>query len=96
MNLYLILGIYVLVINLFGFLAMKLDKELAKKHMWRISEKALFSFALFLGGPGVLAGMYTFRHKTKHTSFVILVPVLILCNILCIYLIITKLFPMIA
>lgn len=74
---------------------MKLDKDLAKKKMWRISEKALFSFALFLGAPGVLIGMYTFRHKTKHTTFVVLVPTLIVCNIICIYLIITKLFPII-
>lgn len=96
MNLYLILGLYIIVINIFGFLAMKLDKELAKKHMWRISEKALFSFALFLGAPGVLAGMYTFRHKTKHTTFVVLIPTLIIANIICIYLIITKLFPIIA
>ena len=49
MNPYLILTIYIIVINIFAFFAMKLDKDLAKKQMWRISEKALFSFALFLG-----------------------------------------------
>ncbi len=93
MNQYLILGIYILVINLLGFLAMKLDKELAIKHKWRISEKALFSFALFLGAIGIWAGMYTFRHKTKHTTFVVLIPVCFILNIICVYLIITKLFP---
>ncbi len=90
MNPYLILTIYIIVINIFAFFAMKLDKDLAKKQMWRISEKALFSFALFLGAPGILAGMYTFRHKTKHITFVILIPVLIILNIITVYFIVTK------
>jgi len=45
----------------------------------------------FYGAIGVYAGMYKFRHKTKHFKFVIFIPVLIVLNIITIYYIITTL-----
>ncbi len=68
---------------------MKWDKEFAKKGTRRTSEKALMTYALLLGGIGIYYGMYKFRHKTKHTKFVIGVPVCIILNIICSYYIIT-------
>ena len=44
--------------------------------MWRISEKALLGVAAIGGAFGAFFGMETFRHKTKHAKFKILVPVL--------------------
>ncbi|MEG2348183.1 MAG: DUF1294 domain-containing protein [Clostridia bacterium] len=88
MNPYIILAIYIILINFISFFTMKQDKTLAIHHNRRISEKTLFSFALILGGPGIWAGMYKFRHKTKHMNFVIMVPVLVIFNIICIYFII--------
>ncbi len=44
--------------------------------------------ALIGGALGILIGMYTFRHKTKHKKFTIGVPVLLIVNILCIIMII--------
>ena len=38
--------IYVLIINLVGFLAMFIDKNKAKRGSWRISEKTLFIITL--------------------------------------------------
>lgn len=64
---------------------MKWDKEFAKTKKRRISEKTLFTFALFMGAAGIWAGMYKFRHKTKHMSFVILVPVCLILNIIAFY-----------
>ena len=90
MNFYLILAIYVIVINITSFITMKIDKELAKKHMWRISEKTLFLLALFLGATGIFSGMYTFRHKTKHISFAVIITILIIINIICIYFLVTR------
>ena len=90
MNFYLILAIYVIIINIMSFITMKIDKELAKKHMWRISEKTLFLLALFLGATGIFSGMYAFRHKTKHISFVVIIPILIIINIICIYFLVTR------
>lgn len=63
------LGIYLLVINIGGFLFMGLDKAKAKAGAWRIPERRLFGIALLGGSPGVWLGMYYFHHKTKHWYF---------------------------
>ena len=60
--------------NVIVFLLYGIDKLKAKSGAWRISEKALLLCAFFLGGVGAFAGMKVFRHKTRHTSFNILVP----------------------
>lgn len=67
-----------LAINLIAFAVCGLDKRKAKKNKWRISEKALFLLAAFGGGFGMWAGMYLFRHKTKHWYFVIGIPLIAL------------------
>ncbi|MBR1884368.1 MAG: DUF1294 domain-containing protein [Clostridia bacterium] len=77
--------IYLIIINLVAFFTMHLDKELAKKQKRRISEKTLFTLALLFGSIGSITGMYKFRHKTKHMSFVIGMPVILVFNIICIY-----------
>ena len=79
-----ILIVYLMLINLIGFAAMALDKRRAIRHKWRIPERTLFLIALLFGSIGVLTGMYVFRHKTKHKSFVIGMPLLLLLNIVCI------------
>lgn len=66
--------IYLIIINLLGFLAMYVDKRKAKKHKWRIPEKTLLYITLLGGGIGSIAGMYTFRHKTQKYGFVIGFP----------------------
>lgn len=81
--------IYLVAINIIGFLAMGLDKWKAKNNSWRIPEKTLFMITALGGGIGTITGMYTFRHKTKKTSFTIGLPaILILEIVLIIYLII--------
>lgn len=69
---------YVVIINIVAFLLMYEDKRRAKKKLWRISERTLFTAALLGGSIGGLCGMYYFRHKTKHWQFRIGFPV-ILC-----------------
>ncbi len=61
--------IYILAINLFTFLIMWYDKHEAKIGQWRVSEGFLFLLVLIGGGIGGIAGMYTFRHKTKKWYF---------------------------
>ena len=56
------------------FVLYGVDKGKAKKGQWRIPEKTLLLFAACFGGLGAFLGMKVFRHKTKHTSFKILVP----------------------
>ncbi len=69
--------IYLVAANLTGFAAMGIDKQKAVRHKWRIPEKTLFIIALLGGSLGSLAGMYFFRHKTRHLTFVIGMPVIL-------------------
>jgi uncharacterized membrane protein YsdA (DUF1294 family) len=71
--------------NLATFALMGIDKQKAAKHKYRISEKAIFLCAFLLGGFGIICGMYVFRHKTKHWSFKIFVPIAAITNIIAIY-----------
>lgn len=59
---------------------MGLDKRRARKDQWRISEQTLFLTALFFGAAGIWAGMYLFRHKTRHRAFVWGIPMLVSVN----------------
>lgn len=68
------LTIYLLLINALSFLLMLVDKRKAIKNRWRISERTLFLTALSGGSLGILAGMYLFRHKTRHRAFIIGIP----------------------
>ena len=74
--------IYLIVINLIAFFAMYLDKRKAKYGKWRIPEKTLFIITALGGGIGTIAGMYTFRHKTKKAKFYIGFPLILICEIL--------------
>lgn len=73
--------IYLIVINLFGLILMAIDKSKAVRHRWRIPEKTLFLVAIIGGSVGVWIGMYACRHKTKHASFVVGVPVILILQI---------------
>lgn len=69
--------VYLLLINAAGFVLMLLDKYKAQNNLWRIPEKALFGIAIAGGSVGVLLGMYTVRHKTKHAAFTVGIPVIL-------------------
>ena len=77
----LIIAIYLLAVNFAGFAAMGIDKRKARKHAYRISEATLFSIAIIGGSVGSIIGMYFFRHKTKHMSFVIGMPSILILQI---------------
>ena len=73
---------YLTFINLLAFLLMGLDKQKARQHKWRISERTLFLSAVLGGSPGSILGMQVFRHKTKHPSFVVGMPCILVLQIL--------------
>ena len=68
--------IYLLLINLTGFFCFFSDKRRACRHRRRIPERTLFLTAVLGGGVGCLLGLYLFRHKTRHLSFVLGLPLL--------------------
>ena len=71
-----------LAMTLIGYLMMGADKLRAQNHQWRISERALFAIAFCMGGLGILFAMYSYRHKTRHLSFLIGIPIIVFINIL--------------
>ena len=76
-----IIILYLIIINLLAFLLMGLDKRKAKRHKWRIPEKTLFLSAIIGGSIGALLGMQVFRHKTKHASFRIGMPCILILQL---------------
>ena len=80
--------LYLLIVNALGFLLMLVDKRKAQKNLWRIPESTLFLMAAIGGSIGSIAGMYKFRHKTKHMKFVLGVPAILIAQIVVVYLLV--------
>jgi uncharacterized membrane protein YsdA (DUF1294 family) len=78
--------IYLLTVNAVGFLLMLVDKQKARKGLWRIPESTLLLTAAIGGSIGSLAGMYTFRHKTRHLKFTMGIPAILILQIAGIFL----------
>ena len=55
---------WVALMSVAGFVLMGVDKYRARRDMWRIPEKTLFTCALLGGTPGVILGMNRFRHSS--------------------------------
>lgn len=75
------LAYYLAAVNILLCLLMGLDKLFAKLQKRRIPEKTLFLLAIIGGGLGGTLGMYSFRHKTRHTAFAIGFPALTILQI---------------
>lgn len=76
------IAIYLVVMNLAGFVLMAVDKRKARRNRWRIPEAALFLFAIFGGSIGCLLGMRMFRHKTQKRRFYIGIPIILAIQLL--------------
>lgn len=74
--------LYLLLINAAAFILMLADKEKARNYRWRIPERTLIGSALLGGSIGTLAGMYLFRHKTRHPKFTLGIPAILIAQIL--------------
>ena len=74
--------LYILLVNLGGFIAFGIDKKRSIRSKWRIPEATLLTFALLLGSVGCLLGMRVFRHKTLKPLFSIGIPVILIVQVL--------------
>ena len=72
--------LYVVIMNILGVAVMGIDKYKAQHKLWRIPEKTLFLVSILGGSIGTWAGMYLFRHKTKHWYFVVGMPLILVCQ----------------
>ena len=74
--------VYLIGINLAGFIIMGVDKKRAIRGAWRISEASLFLTALLSSSLGCILGMQHFRHKTKHWYFKYGMPAILVVQVL--------------
>ncbi len=88
-NVRMIIGLYLICVNLLGIIYFFVDKQKAKRQSWRTPEATLFTIAFFGGSIGCLLGMYMFHHKTQKPKFYIGMPVILAVQIL---LVLTALF----
>ena len=72
---------YIVIVNMLAFCMYGIDKSAAIKQKQRIPNRVLLLMAIIGGSLGALAGMYTFRHKTKKWYYTITVPVLLMIQI---------------
>ena len=69
--------LYLAAVNVVAFAVYGADKRRAKKGKRRVPEKTLFLLAAIGGSVGAWAGMYAFRHKTRHWYFVWGIPAIL-------------------
>lgn len=74
--------VYLFAANTAGFVLMGADKQKARNQSWRIPEKVFFIVSILGGSAGSFAGMYVFRHKTKHWYFVVFIPLILVVQII--------------
>lgn len=77
-----LLFLYLIVINATGLFIMLLDKYNAVNNLRRIPERSLMLTALIGGSLGCMAGMFLFRHKTRHPKFSIGLPLIFSIHII--------------
>ena len=66
-------GIWIvyLMLNVIAFSLFGLDKQRARRGLWRIRESVLLAVTWLMGGLGAWLGMRLFRHKTQKRAFVV-------------------------
>lgn len=79
--------LYLIGMNIYTFALMGYDKGRARRQERRVPEKRLFGSSALGGALGAWIGMWTWRHKTKHPSFVIGIPALLVLNGITAYLV---------
>ena len=57
------------------------DKNRARRHDWRVPENTLWLVALLGGSVAMYVTMLCIRHKTRHLTFMLGLPILILAQV---------------
>ncbi len=79
---------YLFVINCYAYVLMWYDKYQSKQRGERVPENKLFFIAFVFGALGIFLGMKSpIYHKAANAKFKIGIPLLIVLNAICVYLI---------
>ena len=84
--------VYLAIISLVSMTVCMYDKKKARRgHIrQRVPERTLFLLSAIGGSVAMLATMLVIRHKTKHPSFMIGIPLIIIAQALIVYFLITQ------
>lgn len=74
--------IYLCIISLISIAVTAYDKSAAVKGKWRVRESTLILLSVLGGSVAMLITMKIIRHKTKHSKFMIGIPVIIILQIM--------------
>ena len=72
---------YIAIISLVAVVVTVADKVKAKAGAWRVKERTLFIIAALGGGIAMYITMQVIRHKTKHLTFMIGIPLIIAAQV---------------
>jgi uncharacterized membrane protein YsdA (DUF1294 family) len=75
------IALYLFIINLISYIIMYRDKQKAIKLEWRTPERTLWLTAIIGGSIGIWLAMKRFRHKTKHISFKLGIPIVFIIQL---------------
>ena len=80
---WLIFFAYILVVSLCSVIVCIYDKKISKRNnvKLRIPEKSLFIWSAVGGSVAMYITMRLIRHKTKHTSFMVGIPVIFVLQV---------------
>ena len=73
---------YLLIITAIGIALTIWDKKTIKRRAMRVPESVLFLFAALGGSLGMYITMLIIRHKTRHKSFMLGFPLIMLLQIM--------------
>lgn len=77
-----LLAAYLVIINLYAFALMRIDKIRAvKDRRHRIPERRLLWTSALGGSLGAFIAMRSFRHKTKHAAFAAGIPIMLIAHV---------------
>jgi uncharacterized membrane protein YsdA (DUF1294 family) len=74
--------IYILAINIIGFLTMWYDKAMARARKYRVPESRLFLIAAAGGSVGIYLGIHLLKHKVNKIIFTLGVPLIFITQII--------------
>ena len=78
---YAVLTVYLIIINLVAFHFCRKDKKYSQEGNKRISEGTLFCLAIAGGGIGLYVSMFVHRHKTRHGTFLVGIPAIVVLEV---------------
>ncbi len=73
--------LYLIVINIITYIVFAADKRRAIRGAWRIPESTLFGLSILGGSVGGMLAMRMCRHKTRHWSFKLGLPLILILQI---------------